>query len=196
MKKIIALILVVMMAVSLIGCAKIADVIPDSISNKIIKDETPKESEAKESAKETEAVEKELETEESGEYSETEEEPKDEVAKVSYIKVSDFDYTKHKDAPRYVVSNSEYAVVVVFEIVGEVTDFSISSVEMTNGYDEICEKVFNDMDLSNQNISVYLDFPGDMSTWYYTYTNNYGEKCEHQIYMSGMDGSIVSTDWN
>lgn len=100
------------------------------------------------------------------------------------------------DVTSYTVSDSEYSVAVIFEANGEITNFRICGVEMTYGYDEITETVLDIASLSDgEKIAVMMDFPGDMSSWYYSYTNNVGRKFECQIYMSGLDGSIVSTTW-
>ncbi len=205
MKRLTLLILVLSVTVILCGCTKITAPIADDTTEEISEIAEPVVSETEIQTEEinqtpiTSTV-----TEEITEP-ETQESPDRETAEVtipvikpitqSYIEVYELKDTS-VDLQKYVVSTSEYAVPVVFEASGDITDLKICGVEMTYGYDEITDTVLEGIDLSDgERISVMLEFPGDMSTWYYSYTNNVGKTCEHQIYMSGMDGSIVSTHW-
>ncbi|MBR4880515.1 MAG: hypothetical protein IKU19_01190 [Clostridia bacterium] len=212
MKKTLLFVIALLMILTLCGCINTSDPIPEN-TTEIVADtgetalETDERVSETENVTETEAVVNRTEamTEEildneteadSDRVTEVATEPVTKPFTQSYLEMYEPKDMDISGVEKYVVSDSEYAVTVIFEAKGEITDFRICGVEMTYGYDEITDTVLDIEALSEgDRIAVMLDFPGDMSSWYYSYTNNVGKTFENQIYMSGMDGSIVSTEW-
>ncbi|MBR5515282.1 MAG: hypothetical protein IKU52_03675 [Clostridia bacterium] len=217
MKKLFIAILAVCIAISLAGCdenkGKSDNVQSDQTQTELQSEKESEtlsikaeETEKKESAAENETVtQKETEevtgakTEEStGRESDVVKPPLTEPAEESYFNIyKAVTPDEYAGLPNYVIYESEYATPIIFESVGVNTDFTVCALEMTKGYDEIGECVISNLSFDNQNkIVVMLDFPGDMSSWYFSYLNARGEKCEYQLYISGMDDSLICTEWN
>ena len=89
--------------------------------------------------------------------------------------------------------DDEYGVYVAFYAHGTVENVAFYRVSYGDGYD-IWEPICQWERVDRQKpLVVQMTFPGDMSCYGVTYTDSHGLIRYYQVYMSGLDGSLLLT---
>ena len=123
---------------------------------------------------------------------EEDERPTEVVLTLSY---PDSDLLESGDYHYCLCGDKEYAVQVVLSVDHKVSDLTISSVVLTDEGDELIPVVRFDEFAPETPIVADLSFPGDMSAYAVSFVAEGDVVYVYSIYQSGMDGSIILTDY-
>lgn len=133
--------------------------------------------------------------------SDTQSDLKSEEATVTVKYLSDSQYSKDDIESVSVADSSDAVTSLLFEVQGEVTNFKLLSLSMTDVADDgtpsfdIEELYVRDTLNSAHPLCVDMVFAGDLPTFGYSYIDPSGNEKRFSISQSGMDGSLVVTEF-